>query len=222
MGGGVAILYLSLYASFTLYHLVPQGAAFSGMVLVTAGGLALSVGHDAVALSFLAMLGGLLTPVLLLHGHGRAGRAVRLHPAARLGTLAIALFKNWRGLDAVAFIGTVVLYGGWFDKFYSPAALGPAFAWLSAFYLVFLLLPFAHHLRRATPIAGERFVMALANATFVLWFAYHMLWQTRQHSLGFLCLAMAACYTLLGWRTRRRVPSTGRRSSHSPRWRSSA
>ena len=125
MGGGVAILYLSLYASFTLYHLVPQGAAFGGMVLVTAGGLALGVGHDAVALSFLALLGGLLTPVLLSTGTDARDALFAYLLLLDVGTLGIALFKQWRGLDAAAFVGTVVLYGGWFDQFYTPAALGP-------------------------------------------------------------------------------------------------
>ncbi len=210
MGGGVAILYLSLYASFTLYHLVPQIAAFSGMAAVTAGGLALAVRHDARVLSFLALLGGLLTPVLLSTGTDARDALFGYLLVLDLGALGVALFKEWRGLDALALAGTVTLYAGWYHQFYAAAALGPALAWLGAFYVVFLLLPFVHHFRRGTPIPVERFLMALANATFALGFANDVLGRSHEHALGLVCIGMAGCYAALGGRTRRRIPSDAR------------
>jgi len=53
----------------------------------------------------------------------------------------VAFYKNWRALDTLAMAGSFILYMGWWGTFYTPDKLGPAMAWLGAFYLVFLILP---------------------------------------------------------------------------------
>ena len=64
-GVGIGILYLSLWASFQLYHLIPGAIAFLAMILVTAATAGLAVAQDAELLAGLALVGGLLTPILL-------------------------------------------------------------------------------------------------------------------------------------------------------------
>jgi len=83
----------------------------------------------------------------------------------------------------------------------------PAVFWLSAIFLIFLLLPFIHHLRKETPIAVERFVMSIANATFYFGFAYVILKTDHRHLLGFIALGMSASYIVMGTLTRRRLAS---------------
>jgi len=205
MGGGLAVLYVSLFASFSLYHLVPQSAAFAAMVLVTAGGVTLAVLHDAVAISFLAMIGGLLTPVLLSTGVDARDALFSYLTLLDIGVLAVAFFRKWRALDALAFAGTAALFMGWYDRFYAPAAMVPALLWLAVFYVIFLFLPFAYHLRHRTEVTFERFVMALANATWAFSYAYAVLYREHKHVLGFVALGMAACYLVLGAGSRRRI-----------------
>lgn len=206
MGGGLAVLYVSLFASFSLYDLVPQGAAFAAMVLVTAAGMTLAVLHDAMAISFLAILGGVLTPVLLSTGTDHRDALFSYLVLLDLGVLGVALFKRWRALDVLAFVGTAALFAGWFFQFYSDPAMVPTLLWLAAFYLVFLLLPFAHHFRHRTEVPLERFVMALANAALAFGCADMILRAEHPHVLGFVALGMAACYIVLGAGARRRVP----------------
>ncbi|MHC5033892.1 MAG: DUF2339 domain-containing protein [Planctomycetota bacterium] len=210
MGGGLAILYVSLFASFSLYHLVPQPIAFGAMVLVTIAGMLLAVSHDALPVSFVALLGGVLTPVLLSTGTDRRDTLFSYLLVLDLGVLGIALFRRWRYLDLLAFVGTAVLFAGWFLKFYDEPAMMPALLWLGAFYLVFLLLPFVHHFRRRTEISVERFGMAMANALLAFGCAYRMLHAGHRHALGFIALGMAVCYIALAAQTRRRIPTDER------------
>jgi Predicted membrane protein len=70
-GLGVAILYLSFYAAFGLYHLIAPGFAFLLMGLATAMGAALALRYDAQAIAALGLLGGFATPVLLSTGQDR-------------------------------------------------------------------------------------------------------------------------------------------------------
>ena len=210
MGGGLALLYVSLFAAFSLYHLIPQTAAFGAMVLLTIGGTALAVLHNALAISLLALVGGLLTPVLLSTGVDARDTLFSYLTMLDLSVLGVAVFKRWRALDAVALAGTAMLFTGWFSRFYAQPAMVPTLLWLLVFYVVFLVLPFVHHLRRRTDITVERFLMALVNATLAFACAYDILWPDHRHVLGFLALGMAACYVVLGTETRWRIPSDSR------------
>lgn len=210
IGAGMAILYLSLYASYSFYGLVPQPVAFLAMVIVTVAGLTAAVRHDALPLAFIAMLGGLLTPVLLSTGEDARDVLFSYLLLLDLGALAVALFRRWRALDVLVFAGTVLLYAAWFDKFYDRLYLAPALLWLAVFYTLFMVLPFTYHFTRATPIVVERFVIALANAAFGVFFAYRMLGRDHEHSLGFICLGMAVCYAAFARLARRRIPSDER------------
>jgi uncharacterized membrane protein len=223
IGGGLAILYVSLFAAFQWYHLIPAWVAFSAMVLVTAAGMALAVLHNAVAVGFLAVIGGFLTPIMLSTGKDARDALFGYLVILNLGVLGVAFFKRWRALDLLAFVGTYVMFAGWYVKFYAasapPHALGqpvwnpamvPTLFWLTAFFLIFLLLPFAYHLRYAVPATEERFVMALANAAFYFFYAYRMLRPEYAYTLGFVVLGMSACYVTLGAITRQRVQADAR------------
>ena len=210
VGGGLAILYVSLFAAFSFYHLVPQLPAFAAMVIVTAAGMTLAVLHNALPVSFLAVLGGLLTPVLLSTGEDARDALFSYLVLLNLGVLGVALFRGWRALDALAFVGTAGLFAGWYFEFYDQSAMVPTLLWLAGFYVIFLLLPFLHHLRHGTLIALERFVMALANAALAFTCAYAILRVEHRHVLGFVALGMAACYAALGSQIRRRISADSR------------
>jgi uncharacterized membrane protein len=63
--GGIVLLYLSTYAAFGYYHLVGQKTAFSFLAILIAEAAALSLVYNAPAIAIMALIGGLLTPVLL-------------------------------------------------------------------------------------------------------------------------------------------------------------
>jgi uncharacterized membrane protein len=209
IGGGLAILYVSLFAAFSLYHLIPQEAALAAMIVATASGMALSVLHNALPMSLLAALGGLLTPVLCATGEDARDGLFTYLVLLDLGVLCIGLFRRWRVLDALIFVGTWALYTGWYSQFYTERAFVPAMLWAGGFYLVFLL-PSVFQLRARAALPLERFLMELANATVFLVFSYLMLHAGHRYILGFIALGMAACYTALAAGTRRRIPADGK------------
>jgi uncharacterized membrane protein len=176
MGGGLAILYVSLFAAFSLYHLLSQPLAFGAMVLVTAGGMTLGVLQDAPALACLAVLGGLLTPVLVSTGEDARDALFAYVLMLDVGVLAVAFWRKWRVLELMAFTGTYLLYAGWYSRFYSERALVPALLWLGAFYVIFLCLPFLHELRQRSVLTVDRFLVAMLNATVAFAFGCWMLY----------------------------------------------
>src|SRR5579871_4522885 len=64
-GAGIAFLYLSFWAAFALYQLIPQAAAFGLMLLTTGIAGALALRYEGPAIALLGLAGGYATPLLL-------------------------------------------------------------------------------------------------------------------------------------------------------------
>ena len=64
-GLGLGLCYLSLFAGYAYYDLLQVGAAFALMFIVTVVGTGVAVVTERQVTAVLALLGGLLTPVLL-------------------------------------------------------------------------------------------------------------------------------------------------------------
>jgi uncharacterized membrane protein len=206
MGGGLAVLFASLYAAFALYHLISQTGAFLAMSCLTALGMTLAVVHDSPSLSVLAVLGGFLTPVMASTRRNARDELFCYLILLNLGVLGVASLRKWRALELLSFIGTWLLYGGWYAHHYEEAQLLPALLWAFGFYLAFLALPFAYHLRTATPMALDRFFIAMANAVVFFSYCWSMLYEDHRYILGFIALAMSGCYVWLGSAVRGRAP----------------
>ena len=209
IGGGLMILYGALFAAFSreIYPepvIESQKLVFALMCIVTVAGMTIAVRQNALPISFLAVLGGFLTPVLVSTGVDARDALFSYILLLDLAVLGVAFYKKWRPLDILAFVGTMLMFAAWYEEFYRDQALTAAMGWLIAFYLVFLIMPFAHHLRRGTVLTVERFVMALANATFAFSYAYRML--HADPALSWVALWMAGCYLTLGVLTRMRIP----------------
>jgi uncharacterized membrane protein len=136
-GLGVSILYLSFYASFGFYHLLPQGAAFVLMVMVTAMSGALAMRYDAMAIAALGMLGGYLTPFLLSTGQDAPWTFFSYLLLIDVGAVAIARQRRWRPLNPMAFFATAILYASWFDEWFKPEKRVVATVAALAFYALF-------------------------------------------------------------------------------------
>jgi uncharacterized membrane protein len=139
-GLGVSILYLSFYASFGFYHLLPQVAAFFLMVMVTAMAGALALRYDAVAIAALGMLGGYATPVLLSTHQDAPWTFFSYLFLIDVGAVAIARPRRWRSLDLMAFAATAILYLAWFGDWFKPEKHLVATVALLAFYALFALV----------------------------------------------------------------------------------
>lgn len=223
VGGGLALLYLAVYAAFqpallvVREPLISAATAFALMALVTAAGLTLAVRLDALAIAFLAVIGGFAAPVLVSSGQDARDVLFAYLLLLDVGVLGVALYRRWRMLDVLAFAGTALLFIGWFVTWYHHQSTFPnlaTLAWLGVFHVIFLLLPFAHHWRHRTPVTLERFALALANLAWSLGYAAYILQNEAQILLAVLCLILAALYVGLGVVTHRSIGGGDLRTLH--------
>jgi len=206
MGGGLGLLYLSLYGGYAFYdELIPMAWAFGGMAFTTALGVVLAVVCDAQPICALAAIGGFLTPMLLSTGADARDTLFTYVMVLDLGVLIVAWFKRWRFFDSIAFAGTAILFAAWAARFCHAPAPWPAVVWLAAFYAVFLLLPFTFHLRRRQPFTVGAFVQALVCAVYFLAMAAALA-GGRHTNLALATCAAAAAYAVLGLVARLRIP----------------
>jgi uncharacterized membrane protein len=106
-GGGIATFYITGFAAFQLFNLIPFPIAFAFMVIVTLLSFFLSLKQDGVSLAIIASIGGLGTPFLLYTDSGNIPGLVIYTCLIVSGTSAIYFYRGWTSL-----LWTYII-GGW-------------------------------------------------------------------------------------------------------------
>jgi len=190
--GGIVLLYLSTYAAFGYYHLVGQATAFSFLAILIAEAGALAIVYNAPAIAIMALIGGLLTPVLL-HSDRDQYRSFFTYLVV-LDAGALALLKHWRGLSSIAYYGTQLLFWMWYDENYHHQKRGAVLIFQTAIFLLFLLAHLARELFRRESATLEDALLLLANPFVFFATAYHLLNPTHHDWMGAFAIIMALLY----------------------------
>lgn len=229
LGGGVGTFYITGFAAFQLYALVPYPVAFAFMVAVTLLAFVFALRQDGVALALIGTLGGLGTPFILYEESGSMAGLVLYTCLILSGTAAIYLFKGWRSLLVVSFAGVwmVFLTGSasityaseTFSADRATLQAGVVFSWLALW-----LAPTTRQVLRArnppqwSPPEGGSAVMAPADvraasdasahtvilATPLVALAFTQgIWGLAEETLGWVSLGAAALYALFSMALRR-------------------
>jgi uncharacterized membrane protein len=138
---GTGIAYLSLWASFSVYHLLPAALAFLLMVAVTVANAAFAWRQDSELLAVYALAGGLATPALLSTGHNHQLFLFSYLLLLDLGAAVLVAHRPWGRMLLGSFLGTAAYFGLWWGEYYSPAAFDLTAAFIALFYLLFTLAP---------------------------------------------------------------------------------
>ncbi len=205
-GAGLAVLYVAIYTALAVYHVMGMPLALGLLVVVTAGGVALALAHDAMAIGVLATIGGYLAPLLAMPLGDARDVLFSYILLLNLGVLAVALFRRWLLLDGLVLLGTVWIYSVWMERYFTPEQYGPAMAWLAVFFLVFMLLPFLYHLRTLAPAPLLRFALSITTALLTVSAANWVLQPAHPELLGLTALLMCVCYLAMAVAFKLRLP----------------
>ena len=206
---GIGTLYFSLWGAFQVYHLVPSSAAFAAMILVTASTITLALTQDAEILAAYALIGGFSTPVLLSTGENHEIVLFSYVALLDLAMLVMAMYKPWRRLMWGSFIGTVIMYVGWYSQpyFYSQEVRGLTVFFAALFAAIFAALPLVTPLEKSRWHQGHSTTLTLlplANAAFFFLALFDM-YVSEKVTLTWYALALAAVYLGLSSLLRRRT-----------------
>ena len=160
----VGVLYLSLWAASETYSLIGNGAAFTGMVIVTAALVGLALRHESEFLAGLALTGGFLTPVLLSTGVNREVALFTYVALLDIAALVLVILYPWVRALAVAFFGTLFLWIGWFEAFYSASQRARTIGFITLFLLLFAAVPLFRRWEERGIAGAALLLVPFANA----------------------------------------------------------
>jgi uncharacterized membrane protein len=192
-GGGVAILYLSVYGAFGYYHLIGQRSAFVFLAILVAEAFLLAVRYGARSIAVMALGGGFLVPILLSTGRDQYGSLFTYIALLDLGMLGVVAVRGWRWIGSLAYVGTQILFWSWYWAHYHMEKRAAVLGFQTAIFLLFVAADMAPNLRRRA--AGMEEWIRLAVNPFVYFATCYSLADGDHHEwMACLALGLAVVY----------------------------
>ncbi len=199
IGGGIAVLYLTIFAAHYFYDLIGAPVALGLMVGVTALSVMMSVIDNSPSLARMGVVGGFLAPLLI--SIDKAGLVELLTYALilDLGVLAISFKQRWHELNFIAFVGTFILYVTALSQSFTQDYRMVVFMFTTCYFLVFLAVSVMHHILRKEKSANRDVVFITLNAIWYGVATYLLLAPITENFLGFYMLGIAIIYAVVAF-----------------------
>ena len=194
-GGGLAILYLSVYGGFALFGLIAPAPAFGVFALITVAGVAQALRQESVGLAVLAIFGGFATPLLLQEDLPDERLLLAYVLVLDVGVLALASMRNWRWFTLLAWGWSLVLFGFWYWEL--EPSTGLAQTGISTIFLIFAGATAAFHIVRRKPAGILDIALLTANAIAYCLISYGIMFDAYRPWMGGFTALLAAFYILL-------------------------
>ncbi|WP_334326119.1 DUF2339 domain-containing protein [Gilliamella apicola] len=112
-GGAIAVLYLTIFAAYKLYELVPALLTFVFLVVICSTTILFAILQRAMSLAIIACVGGYVTPILLSDGSGNHIALFSYYLIISTAILVISITQSWRILNLLGFLFTFVVSLAW-------------------------------------------------------------------------------------------------------------
>ncbi|GAB4200179.1 MAG: DUF2339 domain-containing protein [Wenzhouxiangellaceae bacterium] len=205
-GGGIGILYLTTFAAYRVFHLLPATLTFALMLALTVVGVVLAVAQNAQALAALAVTGGFLAPVLASTGSGSHVALFSYYLILNLGILTIAWNRSWRLLNLLGFVFTFMIGALWGGQYYQPRYFATTEPFLIAFYLLYLTVTILYAFRQPVRLRGYVDASLVFGLPLVAFALQRFLVADFEYGLAWSSAVLAVLYALLTitlwWRLR--------------------
>lgn len=153
-GGGIAGLYLTLFAASKFYFVLPLKLTFALMFVVVICSVILAVIQNAQVLALMATAGGFLAPILTSDGSNNYVGLFAFYLLLNIGILSVAWFKTWRLLNWVGFMFTFVIFSIWALSDYQPADYYSTQPFLIAYFSMYLAIAVLFSIKQPPNLRG--------------------------------------------------------------------
>lgn len=199
-GGGIGVLYLTIFAAMRLYQLIPVSAAFALMIAVAFLSAAIAVLQSALPLAMLAFIGGFLAPIFTSTGQGSHVGLFSYYLVLNLAIAFIAIYKSWRSLNVLGFVFTFVISTLWGVNHYSPEHFASTEPFLIIHFLLFTLIAVLYAHRQATKARDYVDATLVFGTPLVGFSLQYALLRDSHFGLAYSALILGVFYiTLATW-----------------------
>jgi len=204
-GGGIAVLYLSIFASFAIYDLAHFYVAFAFLFLVSIGSAVLALRYNSMSLAIIGILGAFIAPFILGAfgpAAGGTGQAIQLLVyilVVDIGVLILSSFRNWRWFTLLALFGSLIAFGVWYGEFRRDIGLATAEIGITIIFLIFASATTLFHIvwRRA-PQAFD-FTLMMINAAAYFGISLGLMWDAYRAWMGGFVFIIAVFYGAIAY-----------------------
>jgi len=197
-GGGIGILYLTIFAAFRLHPLLPPVLAFPLLVLLTVSAGMLAVLQDSRWLAILGTVGGFLAPVLVSTGAGNHVALFSYYLLLNAAILGIAWFKLWRSLNVIGFIFTFGVASMWGYEYYRPEYIASTEPFLVAFFLFYQAIAILFAFRQPPRLRGLVDGTLLFGTPVIAFALQARLVSHTEYGLAISAIIAAVLYIMVG------------------------
>jgi len=214
-GGGLAMEYFAVFAAWAKFHIIPEPAAWTLMIVTTAVAILLSVRYASLAVAILSLVGGLAGP-LVIRPDRDPGHILFLYlVAVNAGVLAVAYFRKWRVLNLLALLGTIVNVCFWLQAHYyhgGPATEKLAFivTYMTVLWAIYFGVSLVYHLVGRRDPSRLDLSVTIINVVAYYTGLYVLLRADYHHWLGPAAAVLGAIYLLEGLAIRKWAPVQAR------------
>jgi uncharacterized membrane protein len=153
-GGAVGLLYLTIFAAFRLYDLLPAFLTFALLLTVVTFSVVLAIIQDAKSLAVLGTSGGFLAPILASTGSGDHVGLFSYYLILNAGIVVVAWFRTWRILNWIGFVFTFGIGFVWGAQYYQPELFWSTEPFLVLFFAFYLSVAVLFALRQPPQLRG--------------------------------------------------------------------
>ncbi|WP_428120584.1 DUF2339 domain-containing protein [Candidatus Poriferisodalis sp.] len=196
-GGGIAVLYLTTFAAYARYDLLPAAVALVAVVAITVGAGALAVVQRSLSLALLGLIGGYLAPLLAYRWPEDHLAVFSFYAVLSVAVISVARLRSWPVLTLAGYGFTFAVSALWLADL--PA--GEDWASLQPFVAFFVLLYIAVPVisgARPTLDVGSLWIVPLVFGTPFIGIALQsILVGHTEHGLLISALVVAAVHAVL-------------------------
>ncbi|HEX9975699.1 MAG TPA: DUF2339 domain-containing protein [Dehalococcoidales bacterium] len=212
-GGGVALLYLSIFAAFALFELIPFYPAVFLLLLVSIGSALLALRYNSMALAIIGIFGAFTAPYILgalgpgIPGDQQTGTAIQLLVyivVVDLGVIALSTFRNWRWFTLLALVSSLAAFGGWYGRFGDTVSLLVSEVGLTVIFLIFVGATTLYHLMWRRMSQEFDYALMVLNAVAYFSISCGLMWSDLRAWMGGFSLVLTLFYGALAYVALRR------------------
>jgi len=198
-GGGIGLLYLTLFAAMRIHQLLPAKVVLILLVAIVVLSALLAVLENSMALAVIGMIGGFAAPILTSTGSGSHVQLFSYYLLLNIGVFAIAWFKSWRILNVVGFIATFGIGTLWGYQYYKPEFLISVEPFLISYFLLYTIIAVLFAIKQPPKLRGINDGTIIFGTPLVGFALQAALIKDSEYGLAYSALALGVFYLILSF-----------------------
>lgn len=204
-GGGVGIIYITIFSSYRIAELIPSALTFVLLVLFTVITVILAVLQNSKSLALYAVLGGFLAPLLASSGSRDYVGLFSYYAVLNMLVFAVAWFKSWRILNLTGFIFTFTVFSVWVVFSYQSDMRVTASLFLLLFFLMYSILGVMYALKQEQNLKGVVDGTLVFGTPLIASSLLFGIWRHQDYGVALIAMGLGIYYLAIAQFLLRRV-----------------